>query len=116
MLFGPYLPCRRTVLRERRHRIGIRLSKQQYLQPASPPAVRIPGLFRLRTGRAGAVLSKFQIYNIKAALIPQDKPLLEERFGEMVLESNKGNDFRLYDNAKAAEEWIFQTSISRSYN
>ena len=62
------------------------------------------------------MLSKFQIYNIKAALIPQDKPLLEERFGEMVLESNKGNDFRLYDSAQAAEEWIFQTSISRSYN
>ncbi|EOS37661.1 hypothetical protein C808_03641 [Lachnospiraceae bacterium M18-1] len=62
--------------------------------------------FRLRTGLAGAALNKFQIYNIKTALIVEDTSLLEGRFGEMVLESNKGNDFRVYDSVQAAEEWL----------
>lgn len=65
-----------------------------------------PDFFNLRTGLAGAVLNKFQTYNIKTALIIQDTGLLEGRFGEMVMESNKGNDFRVYDSIQAAEEWM----------
>lgn len=65
-----------------------------------------PDFFNLRTGLAGAVLNKFQIYNIKIALIIQDMGLLEGRFGEMVMESNKGNEFRVYDSVQAAEEWM----------
>lgn len=65
-----------------------------------------PDFFRLRTGLAGAALNKFQIYNIKVALIIQDTSLLGGRFGEMVMESNKGNDFRVYCSVQAAEEWI----------
>lgn len=67
-----------------------------------------PDFFKLRTGLAGAALNKFQIYNIKVALILQDKSLLDSRFGEMVMESNKGNDFRVYDSVQAAEEWMLQ--------
>ena len=65
-----------------------------------------PDFFNLRTGLAGAVLNKFQIYNIKIALIIEDMELLEGRFGELVMESNKGNEFRVYDSVQAAEEWI----------
>ena len=65
-----------------------------------------PDFFRLRTGLAGAALNKFQIYHIKVALIVQDQSLLEGRFGEMVIESNKGKDFRVYDSVQAAEEWM----------
>ena len=65
-----------------------------------------PDFFNLRPGLAGAVLNKFQIYNIKIALIIQDMGLLEGRFGEMVMESNKGNEFRVYDSVQAAEEWM----------
>jgi len=32
--------------------------------------------------------------------------LLEGRFGEMAMESNKGNEFRVYDSIEAAEEWM----------
>ena len=65
-----------------------------------------PDFFRLRTGLAGAALNKFQIYHIRTALIVQDESLLEGRFGELVRESNKGNDFRVYDSVQAAEEWM----------
>ena len=65
-----------------------------------------PDFFNLRSGLAGAVLNKFQIYNIKIALIIEDMELLEGRFGELVMESNKGNEFRVYDSVQAAEEWI----------
>ncbi len=69
-----------------------------------------PDFFRLRTGLAGAALNKFQIYHIRVALIVQDKPLLDGRFGEMVMESNKGNDFRVYDSVPAAEEWMLSAT------
>ncbi|MCI8483966.1 MAG: DUF4180 domain-containing protein [Lachnospiraceae bacterium] len=69
-----------------------------------------PDFFNLRTGLAGAVLNKFQTYNIKTALIIQDMELLEGRFGEMVMESNKGNEFRVYDSVQAAEEWILSAA------
>lgn len=65
-----------------------------------------PDFFNLRTGLAGAVLNKFQTYNIKTALIIQDMGLLEGRFKELVIESNKGNEFRVYDSVQATEEWI----------
>lgn len=65
-----------------------------------------PDFFNLRTGLAGAVLNKFQIYNIKIALIIQNMGLLEGRFGEMVMESNKGNEFRVYDSVQTATEWM----------
>ncbi len=65
-----------------------------------------PDFFRLRTGLAGAALNKFQIYHIRMALVVQDESLLEGRFGELVRESNKGNDFRVYDSVQAAEEWM----------
>lgn len=67
----------------------------------------LPDFFQLRTGLAGVVLNKFQIYHIKVALIVQDTSLLDGRFGELVIESYKGNDFRVYDSVQAAEEWKF---------
>ncbi|MCI8513894.1 MAG: DUF4180 domain-containing protein [Lachnospiraceae bacterium] len=63
----------------------------------------------MKTGLAGAVLNKFQIYHIRAALIVQDASLLDGRFGEMVMESNKGNEFRVYDSMQAAVEWMLPT-------
>ena len=40
-------------------------------------------------------------YKIKTAQIIQDVGLLEGRFGEMEMESNKGNEFRVYDSIEA---------------
>lgn len=65
-----------------------------------------PDFFKLKTGLAGAVLNKFQIYNIRTAFVVQDEKLLEGRFGEMAMELNKGTDFRICNNPETAIMWL----------
>lgn len=62
--------------------------------------------FNLRTGLAGAILQKFMNYHIKAAVIIVSEEKISGRFREMVIETNKGNDFRVYKNFDEAEKWI----------
>lgn len=62
--------------------------------------------FNLKTGLAGMALQKFINYNIKAAVIIEDEKKLNERFKEMIMEANKGNQFRTFKNIAAAETWI----------
>ena len=61
--------------------------------------------YNLRTGLAGNVLQKFSTYRIKlAAVIPGDK--ISGKFIEMAIESNRGNNFRIFNNKSEAEEWL----------
>jgi len=61
--------------------------------------------FDLRTGLAGASLQKFSNYRISfAAVVPEGK--IKGRFGEMALESNRGNQFRFFSKKDEAVEWI----------
>lgn len=62
--------------------------------------------FDLKTGLAGITLQKFINYNIKAAVIVTDDSKINTRFREMILESNKGNSFRVYKSGADAERWI----------
>lgn len=62
--------------------------------------------FNLKTGLAGIMLQKFINYHIKVALILNDEIILNERFKEMIMESNKGNSFRTFNNIKDGEKWI----------
>lgn len=62
--------------------------------------------FNLRTGLAGTVLQKFMNYHIKVAAIISNEEKLNHRFREMVLEANKGNDFRVYKSIAEAENWL----------
>lgn len=62
--------------------------------------------FNLRTGLAGITLQKFINYHVKAALIIEDEEKLNERFKEMILEANKGKDFRTFKNIADAKTWI----------
>ena len=62
--------------------------------------------FNLRTGLAGAVLQKFMNYQIKVVAIIVSEEKISGRFREMVIEANKGNDFRVYKNIAEAENWI----------
>jgi hypothetical protein len=62
--------------------------------------------FNLRTGLAGTMLQKFMNYNIKSALVITNEDVIRGRFGEMVIESNKGNYFRVFKNTGDAEKWI----------
>ncbi len=62
--------------------------------------------FNLKTKVAGMMLQKFINYHIKvAAILPSDEKI-KGRFGEMVSETNKGNDFRVFKNVEEAEKWL----------
>ncbi|MFI8706016.1 DUF4180 domain-containing protein [Bacillus sp. NPDC077411] len=62
--------------------------------------------FNLKTGLAGMMLQKFINYHIKVAVILENEEKLNNRFKEMIMEANKGNDFRTFKNMTDAENWI----------
>jgi DNA-binding PadR family transcriptional regulator len=62
--------------------------------------------FRLATGLAGQVLQKFINYNVKAAVIIKDEQKIKGKFKELIAESNKRNDFRVFHNIIEAENWL----------
>ena len=64
--------------------------------------------FNLKTRLAGMVLQKFMNYKIKVGVIIEDEDRLNDRFREMILESNKGNDFRTFKDITEAENWLLK--------
>lgn len=64
--------------------------------------------FKLKTRVAGNILQKLINYGIKtAAVVPQE--IMEKgRFREMALETNKGNQFRMYEYKEEAEKWLLK--------
>lgn len=62
--------------------------------------------FYLKTKLAGMALQKFINYHIKVAAILEDEEKYNDRFKEMIMEANKGNNFRTFNNITAAEVWI----------
>ena len=48
----------------------------------------------LKLGLAGIALQKFINYNIKVSAIIEDKKKIDGRFGELIYELNKSNNFR----------------------
>lgn len=62
--------------------------------------------FQLRTGLAGSVLLKFAIYRLRVAAVLTPELVHQGRFQEMVSESNRGNQFRVFYDRAAAEQWL----------
>ncbi|MDF2988188.1 MAG: hypothetical protein K0R50_3698 [Eubacterium sp.] len=62
----------------------------------------------LRTGIAGGMLQKFINYSIRVAAIIPTEVANAGRFREMVLETNKGNAFRVFDKKEEAESWLLK--------
>jgi hypothetical protein len=62
--------------------------------------------FKLKTGLAGKVLQKFVNYNVKVALIIPVGQKINGKFKELIAESNKGNDFRVFNTILEAENWL----------
>lgn len=62
--------------------------------------------FRLKTGLAGTVLQKFMNYHIKVAVLVTSELKIMGKFKELLAESNKGNDFRVFNNKDEAENWL----------
>ncbi|MCX6143490.1 MAG: DUF4180 domain-containing protein [Ignavibacteriales bacterium] len=61
--------------------------------------------FDLKSGLAGAVLQKFANYHVKVALVIS-ADLVQGRFKEYVLEANRGNQFRAFQERNDAEIWL----------
>lgn len=66
------------------------------------------GFYRLKTGIAGDVLQKLLNYHIKTALIITDTKRIRGKFEDFMLEANKGNNFRVFDNKEEAESWLIK--------
>jgi PadR family transcriptional regulator AphA len=64
--------------------------------------------YQLRTGVAGAVLQKFVNYFIRVAAVLPAERVNQGRFAEMVLESNRGNQFRVFQSRQLAEAWLIR--------
>lgn len=62
--------------------------------------------FKLRTGLAGQVLQKFINYRIKVAAVISNEHIITGKFKELIAESNKGNDFRVFSDVTEAENWL----------
>lgn len=62
--------------------------------------------FDLKTGLAGIVLLKFSMNQIKSAMIVPAEKIGQGKFYEFVLETNRGKDFRVFQDQDKALEWL----------
>jgi PadR family transcriptional regulator, regulatory protein AphA len=81
---------------------GENLTQRLLIHSASLPE----DFFQLSTGLAGEVLLKFSNYRIRAAAVIPNERVNQGRFYEMVLETNRGSQFRVYPSREQAEEWL----------
>lgn len=68
-----------------------------------------PEIFDLSTGLLGIVLLKFTIYHIIAAVVIQPDLSQEGKFGEFVIETNRGHQFRVFSTRDDAVNWLIHT-------
>jgi len=62
--------------------------------------------FKLSSGLAGNVLLKFYNYSIKAAVVLTPERVNQGKFYDFALETNRGNQFRIFYNRQEAEDWL----------
>jgi PadR family transcriptional regulator, regulatory protein AphA len=62
--------------------------------------------YDLKSGLAGAVLLKFSNYQIKTAVYVTAEMIGQGKFYEFVLETNRGNDFRVFQDREKALDWL----------
>jgi PadR family transcriptional regulator, regulatory protein AphA len=65
-----------------------------------------PDFFDLKTRLAGYVLLKLSNYRIHAAAVIPKEMVGTGRFYEFVIETNRRNDFRVFDNRDEAVKWL----------
>ena len=62
--------------------------------------------YHLNTCVAGNILLKFTTYYIKTAAVLTPGLVNQGKFYDMVLETNRGNQFRVFYEREKAEEWL----------
>jgi len=63
-------------------------------------------LFKLKTVLAGMIMQKFVNYHVRTAVVLHEKLKITGKFKEMLAESKKSNDFRVFNNTAEAEDWF----------
>ena len=63
-------------------------------------------LLDLRSGVAGELLQKLQNYRLRLAGVIAAEQRLAGRFRELVLEANRGAEFRFFETRTEAEAWL----------
>lgn len=66
---------------------------------------------RLRTGLAGAVLQKFVNYYVPLAAVIPPEVSGRGKFGELVNETNRGNQFRVFATEEDAVKWLLSGDV-----
>lgn len=64
--------------------------------------------YDLRTGLAGSVLLKLSTYRIKAGAVVNSLLSKKEKFYDFALETNRGNDFRVFQTRAQALTWLLE--------
>lgn len=64
--------------------------------------------FHLSTGLAGKILLKFSNYYLRVAAVLPDDRSRHGKFYEMMLETNRGQEFRIFEERAAAETWLVE--------
>lgn len=62
--------------------------------------------FDLSSGVAGEILLKFAVYRVKLAAVLSPELVNRGKFREMALETNRGQDFRIFYTQAEAEAWL----------
>jgi hypothetical protein len=70
-------------------------------EPAFPPA-----FFDLETGIAGELLHHLSKYRLRLAAVVPDLATRPERFQEFALEANRGEQYRFFNDRRAAVAWL----------
>jgi DNA-binding PadR family transcriptional regulator len=62
--------------------------------------------FKLKTRIAGMILQKFVNYRVKTAIVLPGDLKIMGKFKELMVESNRGNEYRVFNNVTEAENWL----------
>lgn len=64
--------------------------------------------FRLKTGVAGKILQKLINYYVKVVAVIPNERSNNGKFRDMIIEANRGNHFRVFEEKKEAEKWLLE--------
>jgi PadR family transcriptional regulator AphA len=70
------------------------------------PSVFSDDFFRLKTGLAGMILQKLTNYHVRVALIRGEEQKIKGKFYDFLLETNRGQAFRIFEDREAATDWL----------
>jgi hypothetical protein len=65
-----------------------------------------PHFFDLSSGEAGAVLQKLRNYQVRLAIVRTPALQMSSRFGELLIDEQRGPWLRLCDDRDTAQAWL----------